>query len=145
MGSMSGSVNKPGRTMRSRLIGAIHAVAAKNGIDDETRRALQQDSTGKASCSDMTEHELRRVLERITGNREIPARSKRPTVPEDKKKLVNKVYALLGDRPISYAEGILKHMFGNQAPEVMEWAKPDQLWRLVSALEYDKKRKGKKL
>ncbi len=144
------------RPLRTRLIGAIHAAATKAGIDPDTRRTLQCDETGKSSCADMTENELRRVLERISPNQRnntdphrhcepsaAISRPRRPVPQKDKAALVRKIYALLGDRPVAYAEGILKHMFKDKAPEKLEWATPDQLWRVVCALEYNAKRRRK--
>ena len=151
-------MNTQPRTIRARIIGAIHAAAAKAGIDEDTRRALQQDAVGKTSCADMSEPELRRVLERIKGKMWNPqnrglchgtvpgsAGPRRPAPQRDKVSLVRKVYALLEDagRPVSYAESILKHMLNDDAPDALEWAKPEQLWKLVCALEYDKKRRQK--
>ena len=52
---------------RRRLIAAVHAAAAKAGLDDETRRALQERVTGKRSAADMTPAELGRVLDAIHG------------------------------------------------------------------------------
>lgn len=144
---------------RSRLISAIHAAATKQGLDADTRRAMQKAITGKESCADMTEHELRRVLEHISprktgtdtseasnasGDVSVPV-LRRPVPARDKAALVRKVYALLGeaDRPVKYAEGILRHMFKDEAPDALEWAKPEQLWKLVCALEYDKRRRAK--
>lgn len=47
---------------RRVLMGLAHKAAAQLGMDDETRRAVQQAVTGKASCKDMSEAELRRLL-----------------------------------------------------------------------------------
>ena len=48
---------------RDRLLRAVHARAREIGLDDDGRRELQEIATGKTSCSSMTSHELRRVLE----------------------------------------------------------------------------------
>ncbi len=40
----------------------VHLACRQLGIDAETRRDLQQIATGKASMSDMTEAELRRLI-----------------------------------------------------------------------------------
>lgn len=54
----------PGRAQMSpnKLKAAIHARATVLAMDEETRRGLQERITGKASCKDMDEGELRRVL-----------------------------------------------------------------------------------
>ena len=124
------------RDRRTRLIAAVHAGARRFGLDDETRRALQLRLTGHASCSEMTEQDLERIVDHL---RRAGFRPRRP-VSEDRAPLVRKVYALLGDRPVAYAEGILRHMYGEAAPHHLEWATPTQLRKVVAALEYDRRR-----
>lgn len=122
---------------RARLIAAVHAGARRLGLDDETRRVLQVRLTGHATCSEMTEQELERVLDHL---RRAGFRPRRPQPATDRAPLVRKVYALLGDRPVAYAEGILRHMYGEHAPHHLEWATPTQLRKVVAALEYDRRR-----
>lgn len=124
------------RDRRAHLIAAVHAGARRIGIDDETRRALQLRLTGHASCSEMSEQDLERVLDHLRG---VGFRPRRP-VSDDRASLVRKVYALLGGRPVAYAEGILRHMYGERAPHHLEWATPTQLRKVVAALEYDRRR-----
>ena len=50
---------------RRKLIMAIRAAARRHGLEDDDRRALQADLTGKASLADMTAGELGRVLDRL--------------------------------------------------------------------------------
>ncbi len=68
---------RPRTDARTRLIRRVHARARELGVDAETRRALQTRVTGKASCSAMSEADLREViaaLERTPGPRErLPA------------------------------------------------------------------------
>lgn len=52
---------------RKRLISAIHASAAKAGLEEEARRDLMERATGKRSAADMTMAELGKVLDAITG------------------------------------------------------------------------------
>ncbi len=47
---------------RRVLMGLAHKAALLAGLDDDARRAVQQAVTGKASCKDMSEAELRRLL-----------------------------------------------------------------------------------
>ena len=47
---------------RRALIGLAHKAAVLAGLSDEDRRAVQQSVTGKPSCADMTDTELRRLL-----------------------------------------------------------------------------------
>lgn len=50
---------------RSKLIIAIRAACRRKGLDDDDRRALQREATGKASLSDMTPAELGRFLDHL--------------------------------------------------------------------------------
>lgn len=47
---------------RRALIGLAHKAAALAGLDDETRRAVQVEVTGKESCGEMSERELLALL-----------------------------------------------------------------------------------
>jgi hypothetical protein len=50
---------------RRRLIQAVRAAARRIGLDDEDRREIQVEVTGKASMGDMNAAELGRVLDRL--------------------------------------------------------------------------------
>jgi phage gp16-like protein len=117
------------------MIAAVHAAARQLGMDDETRRAVQARIVGNASCADMDEGQLAQVLD------ELRRRLRRGHPPAaDRAPLLRKVYALLGRRPAAYAEGMLRHMYGERAPHRLEWATPDMLRKVVAALEYDRRR-----
>lgn len=120
---------------RRRMIAAVHAEAKRRGLDEQTRRALQARLTGCASCAQMDETQLARVLDHLRGR----AR-RRPRPSEDRAPLVRKIYALLGDRPVAYAEAILRRMYRESAPAHLEWADPEMLRKVVAALAYDRRR-----
>ncbi len=48
--------------LRKNLITKIHIGKSQLGLDDETYRQLLVSTTGKTSCSEMTESELQQVL-----------------------------------------------------------------------------------
>lgn len=48
---------------RRKLMAQAHMAAARLGMDEETRRAAQVAVTGKASCAEMTEAELARLVQ----------------------------------------------------------------------------------
>ena len=124
----------------------IHIAKKELGLDDETYRdILRARCGGKESARDLTPLEAARVLEhfRALGWRPRRARSVRPA--KGKLPLLRKVYALLGDRPAAYAEGILKRMYGPAAPARLEWASAEQLRKVVAALSYDQRRKEGKI
>jgi hypothetical protein len=50
---------------RRKLIGAVHAAAKKQGIDEDTRRDIQLAATGKDSLTKMTLPEIGKVLDRL--------------------------------------------------------------------------------
>lgn len=47
---------------RRVLLGLAHKAAVLAGLDDDARREVQARVTGKASCRDMTDAQLRRLL-----------------------------------------------------------------------------------
>ena len=47
----------------------------------------------------------------------------------------------IAGRPWGYAHGIAKKMF---KIDLVEWCEPNQLWRIVAALEYDRRRREAK-
>jgi hypothetical protein len=47
---------------RRILLGLAHKAAVLAGLSDDARRAVQQAVVGKASCAEMTDTELRRLL-----------------------------------------------------------------------------------
>ncbi|MYI69614.1 MAG: regulatory protein GemA [Boseongicola sp. SB0673_bin_14] len=66
----------PAREARNRLIRAIHATARVSGLDDETRKNLQLQLTGQASCADMTVPQLQSVVAALQ------AVQKKPVLPD---------------------------------------------------------------
>lgn len=57
---------------RTGLIRAVRAACRAQGIEDDDRRALQREVTGKASLGDMTPAEIGRVLDRLNRGRAAP-------------------------------------------------------------------------
>lgn len=62
---------------RNRLIRRVHVEARNRGIGSDDRKAMQLRVTGKESCADMNEAELRQVVAAMTGGA-----SQRDRVPE---------------------------------------------------------------
>ena len=58
---------------RKKLMGAVHAAAKRLALDEDDRRAMQEEVTGKASLALMTLGEIGQVLDRL--NRDHPAPS----------------------------------------------------------------------
>lgn len=129
---------------RTRLLAMAHVGAKRLGLDEDTRRALQQQMTGCPSCADMTLAQLRTLVAELNrrGARLTP---KRPAGPSpDRAPLVRKVEAMArsGGYPHpEYALGISRRMWGAAAPGRIEWHTPKQLRALVAALTYDRRRR----
>ncbi|MER2539334.1 MAG: regulatory protein GemA [Azonexus sp.] len=139
--------------IRSARIRAIHAACKAQGIDDETRRAMQLQLTGKASSKDMSLSEINAVVDHLN-------RSRRKTTNEwaftfdltpARRLYGQKIYRLaervgkLMNPPVpvaskAYVEGIAKQMAGATQP--LEFCDPERLHKIVQALEIYVKRHG---
>lgn len=141
---------------RRRDLAAIHQLKKELHQDDETYRTMLERVTGSRSSADLDAAQRRAViaeLHRLAGRTEEGAKRRarflritagKPTkIAPDKVALVGKVEALLAtaERPWAYAHGLAKRMFGAVR---LEWCKPDQLHRLIAALEIDAKRRAKR-
>ena len=131
--------------LRKNLITRIHIGKSQLGLDDETYRQLLVSTTGKTSCTEMTESELQQVLNVMVqkgfksstsfwGNRAAPR--------EDKKIYLAKITALLAKHglPKEYADGIAKRSF---KVDFVHWLQPWQLKKVVQMLAvYDRNKKA---
>lgn len=140
------------KDLRQKDLATIHIHKTRLGLDDDCYRALLEGLTGKRSAAALDAGERWRVIcefRRLAGEpaavpKESNKRSnKRPGAGQDKAALVGKVHALLADakRPWAYADGLAAKMFG---VDLVQWCDASQLWRLVAALEYDKRRREKR-
>lgn len=128
---------------RKKELGLIHAAKARLGLDDELYRDTLESLTGKRSTADMTATERAAVMQALGVKTQYKKWHKpRVSLPDDRIKMVRKIYAMLGDRPLEYVEAMLKQMFGDNAPDRLELATPAQLHKVVAALVYDQKRNG---
>jgi len=121
---------------RKARIKAIHIAARSQGLNEEARRALQTEVTGKTSCRDMDLRELGWVLDRLNGR---PAHlAVLPSDAEDRARQLGKIQAQLDalELPERYAEGIARKMF-NQG---LSACTPAQLGRVIAALWYHQRR-----
>lgn len=58
---------------RARLIRAVRGACKRVGLDDDDRRVLQREATGKDSLGDMNLHEIGLVLDRVNRGYTAPA------------------------------------------------------------------------
>jgi phage gp16-like protein len=136
---------------RGKDLKIIHICKKDLGLDDETYRDMLHSLTGKTSAKDMDYKERWQVLcemQRLLGrDNRLKAARKHPGRPANgipgKDALIGKIEALLAEAklPWAYVNGMAKKMF---SIDVIQWCDPDQLWRIVAALEYNKNRKAEK-
>lgn len=130
---------KPGPDHRRAELAKIHILAKQLRLTDEQYRAVLWTVARVDSARDLDTHGRRRVIEQLKSHMPGAAESKRAA--PDREPMLHKVRELLGERGDNYAIGILRHMFGKDAPEQLEWATPRQLHKIVAALMYDAKRR----
>lgn len=136
--------------MRRRELAALHIAKKDLALDDDAWRDLLFTLERVRSSADLDMAGRRRVLEHLdalrkrtfTGHSNAPAKpaGKKPQVAPDRQALVDEIERRLGSRPWNYARAMANRMFRTQ----LEWCVPDQLRRLVAALEYDRQRKARK-
>jgi phage gp16-like protein len=141
--------------IRSARIRAIHAACKARGIDEDTRRAMQLQITGKTSSKDMSITDINAVLDHIN-------RGQRETTNEwafvfnlvPSRRLYGKKIFRLAERvgklmtppvPVAskaYIEGIASQMAGGGVFTPLEFCDPERLHKIVQALEIYVKRHG---
>ena len=116
------------------------------GLDEETYRDLLERVTGARSSGVLDAQARGHVIEEMRRlGCEFQGRKGRRIRPSsDKRPLLGKIYKLLGDQPDKYAVVILQRMYGPGAPDRLEWATPQQLHKVVAALNYDRRRRAKR-
>jgi phage gp16-like protein len=129
-------------TDRRTDLAKIHLAKKQLGLDDDAYRDMLWVAARVRSASELDEYGRRSVIEHLRKCGATFRRAKRPRPAADRAPLLGKIYAMLGDRPAGYAEGILKRMYGEAAPARLEWASQEQLRKVVAALNYDKRRNG---
>lgn len=85
--------------MTRQLQKLIHAGCRELGIDADTRRALQLLATGKSSMSEMTEADLRQVVDALKARGFRPApggRKRHPRAPRADLRLMHVLWSALG-------------------------------------------------
>ncbi|OTG68290.1 GemA protein [Acinetobacter sp. ANC 4470] len=128
------------KASRNQRIAAIHMGKKSLNLDDDTYRDMLEQVTGKRSAKDMTDDDLVKVIQHLDqlgfSKRNF---GEKPKVKLSKEALMSKIEAHLAENKLhwNYAKGIAKQMFQKEA---LEFCTENQLWRIVAALEYKKKR-----
>ncbi len=132
--------------MRRRELAALHIAKKQLALDDDTWQQMLFTLERVSSSAELDQAGRRRVLEHLRNRgftraskpAQLPAPAgRKPLVAPDRQALIDEIERRLGARPWNYARAMASRMFKLQ----LEWCQPDQLRRLVAALEYDKRRK----
>lgn len=140
---------------RRRELAKIHILAVQHGMDTADKnpeseyRSMLFTVARVRSAGDLDQAGRLAVLDHLNqrGRRLRPApsadRAQKPVVAADCQPLVNKIEAQLhaGALPWAYAEAIAEKMFHVKR---LEWCRPEQLRKIVAALEYAARRRAKK-
>ena len=132
---------------RKADLAKIHLAKKDLALCEDDYRAILEQVTGKTSSARLNRMERLKVLSRFhqLGFRAAPPKKRRNGAPgkviADKHPMIRKIYALLAEagRDWTYANAIADRMFGVQN---LRFCTSDQLHRIISALEYDKRRHG---
>lgn len=132
------------KTSRNDRLATIHMGKKALNLDEDTYRDMLEQVTTKRSAKDMTMDDLLKVIQyldqlgfskRNFGNK--------PKVKLSKEALIEKIEAYLTEDKLhwNYAKGIAKQMFQKEA---LEFCTENELWRIVAALEYKRKKQQNK-
>jgi phage gp16-like protein len=124
-------------------LASIHIGAKQLGLSREDYECMLWSVARVRSSGDLDSAGRKRVIEHLKSRGFKPRRKGRAKPAEGRELMVRKVRALLinhptGAKPDGYADGMAKRMFD---VDRFEWLKPDQLHKLIQALEIDRKRR----
>lgn len=124
----------------------IFAECRALGIDDELRREIVQNVTGKTSMKELTSFEASRVIERLCGKSETGYKRRVRTDEGGDPRTVNmrrKIYKLEGDLGWQDNPNRLKgHMKKMRIYSEVNFLTPHQCFQLIESLKAVAKRQG---
>ena len=132
------------KTSRNDRLATIHMGKKALNLDEDTYRDMLEHVTTKRSAKDMTMDDLLKVIQHLDqlgfSKRNF---GNKPKVKLSKEALIGKIEAYLTEDKLhwNYAKGIAKQMFQKEA---LEFCTENELWRIVAALEYKRKKQQNK-
>ena len=129
---------------RTRDLKLIHIAKKQMAWDENTYRAILERITGNASAADLNAKQRSAVIDEFVRLgwkiKQRKGHRKLGTLPEDRQRLVWKIGAYLADvgRAWAYADGIARRVC---KVESVRFCTPEQLHKIVAALEYDQQRR----
>ena len=130
----------PSFDMKRKEIQLIHIAKQQLRFDEETYRAMLWSVARVKSSTELDWAGRKKVLDHLKSCGFRITASSRPAPAKEKAALVGKIRALLialGNKPDAYADGMARNMF---KVDRVEWCTPEQLVKIVSALNYSLKR-----
>ena len=134
-------------TIRNLTLAKIHVGKKALGMDDDTYRAFLSAQVGKRSAADCTLRELEKIIWAMKKGGFVPQSTKpvgknhgTPSKAKSRKAVWDKITAILatGGLHWNYAHAMAKQMFGK---EQVQWLNDEQLYKLMQALEINRRRK----
>lgn len=131
---------------RLRDLKLIHVARRQMAWDENTYRAIIERITGQASAALLNAKQRKAVLDEFTRlGWKVKTRKghrKPGVVGADRQAYVDKIEAYLADakRPWAYADAMAQRIC---KVDSVRFCMPDQLRKLVAALEYDRKRRAR--
>lgn len=119
------------------------------GIDSEMKKAMLMEQFGHGHTTEISYHQADLFLKELIHRGFKITRTKYPNRPDikrtkiNKQALLEKIEALLADkkRPWNYAHAMAARICGVNR---LEWCNAEELHKIVAALEYDARRRGRK-
>lgn len=127
---------------RKSDLAKIHLAKKQLGMDDDAYRDMLWSVARVKSAADLDSTGRARVLGHLRSRGFRPKQRGRTTPAGDREFLIRKIRKQCQVAGVwsEYADGMARRMFG---VERFEWCNPDQLRRIVAALNYHIKRQGK--
>lgn len=145
-------MSKLARDNRNRDIKVIQIARRQLGLSDDDYYTIIDSLGGVRSSTELDAAGRARVLAhlaklgfKVTTKPTSTRRPRRPEPAPDRAPLVRRIRAQLislDRKPDEYADGIVKKMLGDQAPEFYEWCDPRTLYQVSQALGVEQQRRG---
>jgi len=137
--------NQAANNLRRKDLAKIHLLSKKAGLDEDGRRDMMQQLTGKRSSGKMNSFERGKVITHLQNAVPQQKKGTYPGKPNniDSSPQLQKIEALLAEAnyPWSYANAIAKRMFKKQK---LEFCSSNDLSGVIAALIVDANKHGRR-
>lgn len=132
--------------LRKNELAMIHLAKKQLALEDDEYRAILLSVTGRQSSADLDWQGRKKLIDHFKKiGFKVAAKSAgraRPDVAPDRKRLIDKIEALLAEakRPWSYIDGMVKRIC---KVDSIHFCTPEHLLKIVAALSKDARRHGR--